>query len=59
MFKFKGKDIVTEGEQDTAVATEKPSIATEDQLGASLSSFVAIQFFFKVELWAIKKKQVS
>ena len=39
---FKGKDVVTEGEQDTTVAIEKPSVATEDQLGASLSSFVTI-----------------
>ena len=50
VFKFKGKDIVTKGEQDTVVATEKPFVATNDQPGAGPSSSSAVQSVFKANL---------
>ena len=51
---MKEKDAVTKKEQDSTVATEKPSIATEAQLGARSSA--AIQLFFRANLRAIKDK---
>ena len=58
MFRFKEKATMIEGEQDSTVATEKPSVATEDQPGAGSSSYDVVQSFFKAKLREIKKMQV-
>ena len=56
VFRFKEKVVVIEGEQDSAIAIEKPSIAIEEEPGACPSSFVVVQSFFKAVLRAIKEK---
>ena len=56
IFRFKEKDIVTEREQDFVVTTEKPSVAIESQPGATSSSSILVQSFFRAELRAIKDK---
>ena len=56
VFKFKGKEDVTKREQDTAIAIEKPSIATEDQPSVGPSSSTIVQSFFDAKLRAIKEK---
>ena len=49
---------MTEGEHEAGVATEKPSVAIDQQPGAGSSSSV-VQSFFRIELPAIKEKQVQ
>ena len=48
---------MTEGKQESVVTTEKPSVTTEAQPGASSSTVV--QSFFRAKLMAIKDKQVQ
>ena len=59
VFIFKGKDARIKGKQDTAVAIKKPSIVTDDQPSVGSTSSLVVQFFFRVELRAIKEKQVQ
>ena len=57
VFRLKEKNVVTEGEQESVVATKKPSVATEAQPGASSSTVV--QSFFRAEQRATKDKQAQ
>ena len=59
VFRFKGKDAGTEGEQDTIVATEKPYVATNDQPGAGPSSSSAVQSFFRQSCEPSKRSTCS
>ena len=57
VFRMKEKGTVTKWDQDSAVATKKPSIATDAQQGPSSSTVV--QSFIRTELRAIKERQLQ
>ena len=54
---MKEKGVATEGEQDSTIAIENPSVAVEDQ--PSVRSSTVVQSIFRAELRAIKDKQVQ
>ena len=56
VLRMKEKGTVNEGEQDSTVAIEKPSITIDAQKGPSSS--IVIQSFFRTEFRAIKERQV-